>query len=138
MEEKASSSSVSTPQAQSASAAAYQESTAPVERSEAEQRKAYGTAKTENLRDSGLWRIILPGAIALFCISLLAIPLFILIPLLSNSIAALHGGNPQEAQLIWVWITMIVLELIISSVVIWGLCRIFLTQAGNYGRSHTA
>ncbi|HET9920685.1 MAG TPA: hypothetical protein VFQ30_12630, partial [Ktedonobacteraceae bacterium] len=26
-----------------------------------EHRQAYGTAKTENLRDSGLWRVLLPA-----------------------------------------------------------------------------
>ena len=30
------------------------------EKPASEARQAYGTAKTENLRDSGLWRIVLP------------------------------------------------------------------------------
>jgi ABC-type sulfate transport system permease subunit len=97
-----------------------------------EHRQAYGTAKTENLRDSGLWRIILPALIIIFCLTLLAVPLLILIPLLSNSINAISSGNPNEAQLLWVWITMIVLEMAVAVVIIWGLCKVFLTQAGNY------
>ena len=97
-----------------------------------EHRQAYGTAKTENLRDSGLWRILLPTVVVLFCLTLLAVPLMILIPLLSNSINAMHGGNPAEAQLLWVWITMIVLEIAIAAVIIRGLVKIFMTQAGNY------
>ena len=97
-----------------------------------EHRQAYGTAKTENLRDSGLWRIILPALIIIFCLTLLAVPLLILIPLLSNSINAIGSANTGEAQLLWVWITMIVLEVAVAAVIIWGLCKVFLTQAGNY------
>ena len=97
-----------------------------------EHRQAYGTAKTENLRDSGLWRILLPALVIIFCLALLAIPLFILIPLLSNSIAAIGTRDSSEAQLLWVWITMIVLEVILASVIIRGFWNIFLTQAGNY------
>jgi hypothetical protein len=97
-----------------------------------EHRQAYGTAKTENLRDSGLWRIILPTLVVIFCLALLAIPLFILIPLLSNSIVALSSGNSSEGQLLWVWITMIVLEVILAAIAIRGFWKIFLTQAGNY------
>lgn len=100
-----------------------------------EHRQAYGTAKTENLRDSGLWRIILPTLVVIFCLALLAIPLFILIPLLSNSIAAFGNGNSSEAQLLWVWITMIVLEVILAAIVIRGFWGIFLTQSGNYRSS---
>jgi ABC-type sulfate transport system permease subunit len=97
-----------------------------------EHRQAYGTAKTENLRDSGLWRIILPVLIIIFCLTLLAVPLLILIPLLSNSISAIGTANTGEASLLWVWITMIVLEIFVALVIIWGLCKVFLTQAGNY------
>src|SRR6266581_2249950 len=43
-----------------------------------EHRQSYGTAKTENLRDSGLWRILLPGFILLCCFIVLAVPLIIL------------------------------------------------------------
>lgn len=105
------------------------------ERVGVEHRQAYGTAKTENLRDNGLWRLLIPAVIILFCLTLLAVPLFILIPLLSNAITAMaQGGDPTEAQLLWVWITMIVLEIAVATVIIWGLCKIFLTQAGNYQR----
>ena len=97
-----------------------------------EHRQAYGTAKTENLRDSGLWRIVLPVLIIIFCLTLLAVPLLILIPLLSNSISAIGTANTSEANLLWVWITMIVLEIFVALVIIWGLCKVFLTQAGNY------
>ena len=38
---------------------------------EREHRQSYGTAKTENLRDSGLWRTLLPAAIVVFCLALL-------------------------------------------------------------------
>src|SRR5690242_1290993 len=81
-----------------------------------EHRQAYGTAKTENLRDSGLWRIILPALIIIFCLTLLAVPLLILIPLLSNSIGAIGTANTSEANLLWVWITMIVLEIFVALV----------------------
>ncbi len=96
-----------------------------------EQRQAYGTAKTENLRDSGAWRVLLPGFVVLCCLALLAVPLLILIPLLSDSIdasSATHG-------LIWLWISMIVIEVVVAVVIIWGLIKIFMTQAGNYSRS---
>src|SRR5690242_10540832 len=49
-----------------------------------EHRQAYGTAKTENLRDSGLWRVLLPAFVVLCCLALLAIPLIILTPLFVN------------------------------------------------------
>ena len=77
-----------------------------IARSTDEPRQAYGTAKTENLRDSGAWRVLLPGFVVLCCLALLAVPLLILIPLLSDSInatAPTHG-------LIWLWISMIVIE----------------------------
>ena len=102
--------------------------TAPPGRPENEQRKAYGTAKTENLRDSGSWRVILPVFVALCCLALLAVPLLILIPLLSNSLQT----NAPTASLVWLWITMIVLEVIVAAAIIYGLVRIFMTQAGNY------
>lgn len=95
------------------------------------QGQAYGTAKTENLRDSGAWRVLLPGFVVLCCLALLAVPLLILIPLLSDSIdasAPTHG-------LIWLWISMIVIEIVVAVVIIWGLIKVFMTQAGNYSRS---
>ena len=102
------------------------------ERADRDHRQAYGTAKTENLRDSGLWRLLLPGAVIICCLALFVIPLVILIPLLYNSISALKTGQTQESQLIWVWITMIVVEMGIFALIARGLLKTFLTQAGNY------
>jgi hypothetical protein len=95
-----------------------------------EHRQAYGTAKTENLRESGAWRILLPVCVALGCLLMLAIPLIILIPLFVNSLdakAATHGyGLP------WIWVVMIVIEMGVAAIIIRGLLKIFMTQAGNY------
>jgi hypothetical protein len=92
-----------------------------------EHRQAYGTAKTENLRDSGVWRFVLPAFVVLLCLALLAIPLLILGPLLYGSLAP-----QQHVQLTWVWIVMILIEVGTAAVIIWGLVKIFMTQAGNY------
>ena len=93
-----------------------------------EHRTAYGTAKTENLRDSGRWRYILPAFVILLCLAILAVPLLILIPLFVNSLdVTSHTHN-----LTWLWLTMIVLEVGIAALIIYGLLKIFLTQAGNY------
>jgi hypothetical protein len=97
-----------------------------------EHRQAYGTAKTENLRTSGLWRILLPTAVVLFALSLFVVPLLILIPLLANSIAAIGVGNQNEAQLLWVWITMIVLEMAVCIVIARWAFRVFFSQATSY------
>ncbi len=86
-----------------------------------EHRQAYGTAKTENLRDSGAWRILLPGFVAIACLALLAIPVIILALLLRNS-----------STFTWLWITMLVVDLGIAALIARGLIRIFMTQAGNY------
>jgi hypothetical protein len=94
----------------------------------AEHRQAYGTAKTENLRTSNAWRVLLPGAVILGCIALIAVPLLILVPLLVNSL----DPSSHTYGLLWLWISMIVLELAVAALVIWGLTKIFLTQAGNY------
>jgi len=93
-----------------------------------EHRTAYGTAKTENLRDSGMWRYILPAFVILLCLAILAVPLLILIPLFVNSLdVTAHTPN-----LTWLWITMIVIEVGVAAIIIYGLLKIFLTQAGNY------
>jgi len=93
-----------------------------------EHRTAYGTAKTENLRDSGMWRYILPAFVILLCLAILAVPLLILIPLFVNSLdVTSHTHN-----LTWLWLTMIVLEVGIAALIIYGLLKIFLTPAGNY------
>ncbi len=97
-----------------------------------EHRQAYGTAKTENLRDSGWWRILLPTVVGLFCLALLAFPIAILSPLLAKSFDPTAAANVQHTPLTWIWITMIVVEVAIAVVIVWGLLRIFMTQAGNY------
>jgi uncharacterized membrane protein YcjF (UPF0283 family) len=98
----------------------------------AESRQAYGTAKTENLRDSGLWRIALPAFIILCCLALLAIPLIILIPLFSNSLWAGAESNKAHISLTWLWIVLIILDVSIAAIAIRGLLKIFMTQSGNY------
>jgi uncharacterized membrane protein YcjF (UPF0283 family) len=112
------------------SAAAPTAKSAPetTETAETEHRTAYGTAKTENLRDSGWWRIVLPAFVVLLCIAVFAIPQIILIPLFVNSLDV----NAHTHNLTWLWTTMIVLELGIAAIIIYGLLKIFLTQAGNY------
>lgn len=95
-----------------------------------ESRQAYGTAKTENLQDSGLWRIVLPAFVILCCLAMLAIPLIILIPLFSNSLIANTYSN--QASLTWLWIVLIILDVGIAAIAIRGLLKIFMTQAGNY------
>jgi hypothetical protein len=97
-----------------------------------EHRQAYGTAKTENLRDSGWWRFLLPAFVVVACLMLLAFPLFILGPLLATSINANSAVNQQHIPLTWLWIFMIVIEVGMAALIIWGLVRIFMTQAGNY------
>lgn len=104
--------------------------TAPTERPANEQRQAYGTTKTENLRDSGAWRVLLPAFVALCCLALLALPLLILIPLFSDSIDA----SSSTHGLIWLWVSMIVIEVVVAVGIIWGLVKVFMTQAGNYSR----
>ncbi|GHO84543.1 hypothetical protein [Dictyobacter formicarum] len=111
-----------------------QATAASAERASSEHRQAYGTAKTENLRDSGIWRVLLPAVVIACCAALLIIPLVILIPLLYNSIHAIGTNNVTEAQLVWVWITMIIIELGLFFIISRGIIKIFLTQAGNYQR----
>jgi hypothetical protein len=97
-----------------------------------ESRQAYGTAKTENLQDSGLWRIILPAFVIICCVALLAIPLIILIPLFFNSLNASAAANIKHISLTWLWIGLIILDVGIAAIAIRGLLRIFMTQSGNY------
>lgn len=99
-----------------------------------EHRQAYGTAKTENLRDSGLWRVLLPAVVLLCCLALLAIPLIILTPLFVNSLSSNAAANQIGQPITWIWIVMIIVVLVIAVTVIRGLVKIFLTQAGNYSR----
>ena len=109
-----------------------QKNAAPEQLTAQEHRQAYGTAKTENLRTSGLWRILLPTVVGLLALSLFVVPLLILIPLLTNSITAIRGGDPNEAQLLWVWITMIILEMAICVVIARWAFRVFFSQATSY------
>src|SRR5437588_673089 len=102
------------------------------EKPPSEERKAYGTAKTENLRDSGLWRILLPAFVAACCLAVLAIPLIILITLFIQSLNPKAEANVAGTPISWLWIVMIVLILGIAAVIIRGLIKIFMTQAGNY------
>jgi len=97
-----------------------------------EHRQAYGTAKTENLRDSGLWRILLPGVVVLCCLALLAIPLIMLIWLLAIALDPHSPTGPGGLQLAWLWIVMIVIVVGFAAIVIRGLINIFMTQAINY------
>src|ERR1700686_2434578 len=106
--------------------------TTAVEKPATEERKAYGTAKTENLRDSGLWRIILPAFVAAFCLILVAFPLIILTPLFLKSLDPLAASNALGKPLTWVWIVMAVVEAGIIVVIVRGLIKVFMTQAGNY------
>ena len=80
-----------------------------------EHRQAYGTAKTEDLRDRVTWRILLPGFVVLCCLAVLAIPVIILALLIHNS-----------PSFVWVWVTMLVIELAIAAVIIRGLWKIFI------------
>ena len=97
-----------------------------------EGRKAYGTAKTENLRDSGLWRILLPAVVVAFCLVLVAFPLIILTPLFLHSLDPSAASNVLGKPLTWIWIVMVLVEAGIIAVVVRGLLKIFMTQAGNY------
>jgi hypothetical protein len=100
-----------------------------------EQRQAYGTAKTEDLRDNGLWRIILPGFVLVCCLMLLAFPLIILTPLFLHSLDSNAAANLANIPLTWIWITMVLIEIGIIIIVVRGLIKIFMTPAGNY-RNH--
>lgn len=100
-----------------------------------EHRQAYGTAKTEDLHDSGLWRFLLPAFVVLCCLVLLAFPLIILTPLFLKSLDPTAAANVAHTPLTWIWIVMVVIEVVIIAVIIRGLIKIFMTQAGNY-RNH--
>lgn len=97
-----------------------------------EHREVHGTAKTENLRDYGWWRILLPLVVLGSALALLAIPLIFLVPLLIKSFSPTAAANVQGSPLTWLWIVMILLIMAIDVVIIRGLLKIFFTQAGNY------
>ncbi len=102
------------------------------EKPAAEHREAYGTAKTEDLRDNGLWRIILPGFVLVCCLVLLAFPLIILTPLFLHSLDSNAAANLTHIPLTWIWITMVIIEVGIIVIAVRGLIKIFMTPAGNY------
>lgn len=103
-----------------------------------EHRQSYGTAKTENLRDSGLWRILLPGFILLCCVIVLATPLIILANLLYGAIVDTGTADVVATHhlLIWVWCVMIVLELGVAAVIIRYFFKTFLSPAIGYSKSY--
>src|SRR5574340_101931 len=103
-----------------------------LEKPATEHRQAYGTAKTENLRDNGLWRIILPAFVVVCCLILLSFPLIILTPLFFNSLNANAAANIAHTPLTWIWIVMVIIELAIIIVVVRGLIKIFMTTMGSY------
>ena len=109
-------------------------STGSIDTVETTHRQAYGSAKTENLRDSGLWRILVPGFVLVFCVIMLAFPLIILTPLFLHSLDPLAAANRLNKSETWIWIVMFLVEFGIIAVVIRGLMKSFLTQAGNYRR----
>ena len=102
-----------------------------------EHRQSYGTAKTENLRDSGLCRILLPGFILLCCLIILATPLIILVSLLYGAIVDTGTADVIATQhlLIWVWIVMIALELGVAAVIIRYFFKTFLSPTAGYNKS---
>lgn len=103
-----------------------------MEKPASEKRQAYGTAKTENLQDSGLWRILLPAFVIFCCLAMLAIPLIILTPLFFSSLDAGAASNLAHISLTWLWIVLVILDVGIAAIAIRGLIKIFMTQAGNY------
>ena len=136
MEEKASSSNLSTDETPSTTEkqknTAIEQAGISSEMAGHEHREVYGTAKTENLRTSGLWRVLLPTIVTIFALALFVVPLLILIPLLTNSITAIGTGDQSEVQLLWVWITMIVLEMALCVIIARWIFRVFFSQAINY------
>ena len=103
-----------------------------LEKPATEHREAYGTAKTEKLRDNGLWRILLPAFVVVCCLILLSFPLIILTPLFLNSLNSNAAANIANIPLTWIWITMVIIEAIIIAVIIRGLIKIFMTNSGSY------
>ncbi|HEV2581518.1 MAG TPA: hypothetical protein VGT44_11765 [Ktedonobacteraceae bacterium] len=95
-------------------------------------RQAYGTAKTENLRDSGLWRILLPGFVLVASVILLAFPLIILTPLFLHSLDPLAAANQLNRPETWIWIVMFLVEVGVIAVIVRGLAKTFLVGDSNY------
>src|SRR5438874_11589159 len=80
-----------------------------LEKPAVEHREAYGTAKTENLRDNGLWRIILPAFVVVCCRILLSFPLIILTPLFFKSLHSNAAGNIANPPLTWISIALVII-----------------------------
>ena len=121
-----------TPTEKTVPAAGQPASSGSIDTVETTHRQVYGTAKTENLRDSGLWRIIVPGFILVVSLIMLAFPLIILTPLFLHSLDPLAAANQMNKPETWIWIVMFLVEIGIIAVVIRGLAKAFLTEAGNY------
>jgi hypothetical protein len=99
---------------------------------ESTHRQVYGTAKTENLRDSGLWRILLPGFILVACLAMLALPLIILIPLFLKSLDPSSAANVLHIPETWIWIVVFLVEMSIVALIVRSLVRVFLVRDGHY------
>jgi hypothetical protein len=97
-----------------------------------EHREAYGTAKTENLRDSGWWRVFLPLVVLGGSLALIAIPLIFLVPLFIKSFDPTYPANQQGTPLTWLWAVMILLIIGLDVIIIRGLIKAFFTQDSNY------
>ncbi|WP_376796118.1 hypothetical protein [Thermogemmatispora sp.] len=98
-----------------------------------EERRAFGTAKTESLRDSGWWRIVIPAFVVVASAALFVVPLVLLITLLATtSLNTSSAVSRLGIPLGWLWIVMIVIEVAIAALIARGLLKIFLTDAGNY------
>ncbi|HEY0756036.1 MAG TPA: hypothetical protein VGD98_18910 [Ktedonobacteraceae bacterium] len=108
------------------------QTTVPAAQPAIEHREAYGTAKTENLSDSGWWRILLPLVVFGGSLALLVIPLIFLVPLLIKSFDPAYAANVQHTPLTWLWIVMILLIVGLDSVIIRGLVKVFFSQSENY------
>ena len=106
-----------------------------LEKPATEHRQAYGTAKTENLRDNGLWRIILPAFVLICMLILISFPLIILTPLFFNSLDSNAAANVAHTPLTWIWITMVIIEAGIIAIIVRGFIKIFMTPAGNYSNN---
>jgi hypothetical protein len=101
---------------------------------ESTHRQAYGTAKTENLRDSGIWRIFLPGFVIAASVILLAFPLIILTPLFLHSLDPLAAANQLNKPETWIWIVMFLVEISLIAIIVRGLAKTFLVKDANYRR----
>ncbi|HEX7735319.1 MAG TPA: hypothetical protein VF458_10650 [Ktedonobacteraceae bacterium] len=108
------------------------QTTVPATQPATEHREAYGTAKTENLRDSGWWRVLLPLVVLGGSLALIAIPLIFLVPLFVKSFDPAYAANVQHMPLTWLWAVMILLVLGLDAVIIRGLIKVFFSQPGNY------